>query len=80
MEEYIIFGGGIVSGLSPEMKPIHINLKDYVMKSVKVSIQKNKISDSQVSVILFEDGKTARFMGDVRERTDVILRDKMYKI
>lgn len=79
MEEYKLFGGGVVSGLSPDMKPIHINLKDHLMEVVKVVIQEN-LFGSICSIIIFENGNTARFIGDVRKRTDVVLRDKNYKL
>ncbi|UKM62831.1 hypothetical protein P19_0343 [Aeromonas phage P19] len=79
MIDMTLFGGGVVSGLTKDGKPTHINLKDHSMETVKLSIQKD-VFGYEVSIIIFPCGSTARFIGDVRNRTDVILRDKDYKI
>lgn len=76
----ILYGGGVVDGLSPENKRIKIDLKERAMSVVDVNIQLGRVKGDKVSVVIFEDNTTFRVVGNVIDRTDIILRDVDYKI
>ena len=76
----ILYGGEVVDGLSPDNKRIKINLKERAMSVVDVNIQLGRVTGDKVSVVIFEDNTTFRVVGNVIDRTDIILRDVDYKV
>lgn len=86
MQKLLLVTGAIVQGLAPNWNEqdikssIEVNLEDYQMTEVDVTLYRDHKNIVTSSLIVLNDGIEIRFKGNALFNPDITLREKEYEV